>query len=181
MSIIVFDCETTGLLAPIAAGVEHQPHLIDFYGIKLNSDLEAIEGFNFRCNPGISIPSEATKVHGISDADVVSCKPFARWFPLLAEFFTGSRVLVGHNLLYDKSVLYWELVRMGKALSFPWGIRGIDTAESIQQYLGHRVNLTDLHTYLFGSGFSGAHSADADCTITTMCFREMVKKGMIVL
>lgn len=181
MSIIVFDTETTGLLAPYAAGQDFQPYLVELYAIKLSDDLERISSYTFRCKPPIEIPNEAINVHGITNADVKDCPPFVHFFLPLADYFLGSTTIVGHNLLYDKTVLYWELFRLGKTLSFPWSIRGICTAETTQQQLGHRLNLADLHMKLFGGPFSGAHSASIDCEITAKCFIEMVKQEMIVL
>jgi DNA polymerase III epsilon subunit-like protein len=183
MSIVIFDTETTGLLAPIAAGHEYQPHLVELSAIKLSmvNDFEVLDRLYLRCKPPIEIPLEAIRVHHITNEDVVDCKPFEYYFNEIADFFTGSRILVGHNLLYDKNVIWWELVRMGKTMNFPWSIRGICTAETSMQYKGFRNNLTDLHTDLFGVGYELAHTAVVDCEVTMKCFVEMVKRGMIVL
>jgi DNA polymerase III epsilon subunit-like protein len=181
MSIIVFDTETTGLLAPSAAGINYQPYLIDLYCIKLSMDLNLIDTLSIRMKPPISIPLEASKVNGITDDMVTECFPFAYWYPMIGEFFTGSRILVGHNSSYDKSVLHWELTRLGKQLNFPWSVREIDTLEICSQQLGHRLNLTDLHLWLFNEGFDAAHTADVDCKITHKCFIEMVGRGMVEL
>jgi len=179
MSLICFDCETTGLLAVSAADIKHKPHMIDLYAIKLTDDLVRFNTFHVRCKPPIPIPLDATKVHGITDHDVVECHSFAGVYPAIAEFFLGSRVLVGHNLLYDKMVLYYELMRIGKNLNFPWATGGICTAEVSSQYHGYRMNLTDLHISLFGEGFAGAHSASSDCEITLKCFVEMKRREMV--
>lgn len=181
MTIIVFDTETTGLLAPIAAGQEYQPHLIDLYAIKLSDNLELIDTFTIRCRPPIEIPDEAIKVHGITNDDIKDAGPFSSVYLAISNFFLGSDYLVGHNLMYDKMVLYWELFRLGKVMNFPWSIRGICTAEASSQHLGYRLNLTDLHMKLFSESFTGAHSASSDCEITAKCFIEMVNREMIVL
>lgn len=181
MIIVVWDTETTGLLSHMAAGVEYQPHIVELVAIKLNGNFQEIDRLNIRCKPGIEIPEEAIKVHNITNEDVANCKSFAAYFNEIANFFLGSNIMVGHNSLYDKMVLYYELVRLGKTISFPWSIRTVDTAEVTHQYLGHRLNLTDLHIHLFGEGFTGAHSASADCDVTCKCFVEMVKREMIVL
>ena len=181
MSIIVFDTETTGLLAPGAAALEHQPYLVEFFGIKLNEVLEVVGPYTFRCKPPIPIPEDAIRIHGITNNDVAECKPFAAHFNSLAHFFTGSEIVVGHNALFDKMVLHWELVRIGMDKSFPWAMQTICTAEISSQQKGYRQNLTDLHTELFGSAFEKSHSASADCEATTKCFLEMVEREMIKL
>jgi DNA polymerase III subunit epsilon len=179
MNIIVFDTETTGLLAPVAGGVDNQPYLVEFYAIKMNRDFEPIDKLTFRCKPPIMIPEDAIKIHHISNNDVANCERFIAHFTNLAHFFLGTEVAVGHNLMFDTMVLHWELVRAGKQLSFPWPIRPICTAEISSQQMGYRQNLTDLHTELFGIAFEGAHSASSDCETTAKCFIEMVNRGMI--
>jgi len=181
MTIIVYDTETTGLLAASAAPTEFQPHLIDLYAIKLDLNLNIIDTLSLRMKPSISISPEASKVNGIYDKDVVSCFPFSYWFPTIAKFFTGGTIQVGHNLNYDQMVVWYELNRIGKTLNFPWSARSIDTVEVCTQQLGHRLNLTDMHTWLFNEGFDLAHTADADCKITLKCFARMIWKGMVVL
>ena len=37
--------------------------------------------------------------------------------------------------------------------------------------------LTELHEYLFGSGFGEAHNATADVEATTRCFLELIRLG----
>ncbi len=179
--IIVFDTETSGLLAPQAAEIQHQPHLVELVAMRYDRRLNHIDTLKLRCKPGIPIPLEATKVHGITNEMVSQDLPFAAHYQSLAEYFTGCIVMVGHNCLYDKMVVYYELLRIGKSLNFPWAVRDIDTIEVTQQHFGHRLNLTDTHSWLFGSGFDSAHSADNDCSATAKCFAEMVRREMVVL
>jgi DNA polymerase-3 subunit epsilon len=179
MSIIVWDSETTGLLAVSAADIIHQPYLIELVAMKLNDDLVMVDKLHVRCKPPIKIPDEAIRVHGITDEMIKDEGPFSSVYLEIANFFLGCNMLVGHNLLYDKMVLYYELVRIGKQLNFPWSIRGVDTAEVSAQYYGHRKNLLDLYVHLFGVGFADAHSANADCARTMDCFIEMNRREMI--
>ena len=181
MSIIVFDTETTGLLGPMAMGAELQPHCIEFHGIKLNFELEVIDTLSFRCKPPVPISEGASCVNGITNEMLVNEKPFANKFNGLAEFFTGSLLAVGHNLMFDKMILYWELVRLDMTLSFPWPYKSVCTIEVCQKQLGHRQSLTDLHERLFGTGFQGSHTASGDCDVTMKCFVEFVRRGVITL
>lgn len=181
MSIIVFDTETTGLLGPMAMGVELQPCMIEFHGIKLSFELEVIDTLSFRCKPPVPISEGASRVNGITNDMLVDAKPFAYYFNGLAEFFTGSLLAVGHNVMFDKVVLFWELVRLGMTLNFPWPYKSICTAETCMKQLGHRQTLTDMHERLFGRGFEGAHTASGDCEVTMKCFVEFVRRGVIAL
>ena len=179
MSIIVFDTETTGLLAVSAADIQYQPYLVEIQAFKLNEALNIVGGLNLRCKPPILIPEQAIKVHGITNEMVAEEPPFSAVYLKIAEFFVGCEVLVGHNLFYDKMVLWYELIRMGKQTNFPWSIKGVDTVEVCSQYYGHRKSLMDLHIELFGVGFTGAHSASADCQVTMKCFIEMKRREMV--
>lgn len=179
--LIVFDTETTGLLSPIAAGQEYQPHMVELAAIKLDDSLQEVDKLLLRMKPPIDIPEDAIKIHGIRNEDVANCNSFVQLLPDICDFFLGSRYLIGHNLMYDKTVLYWELLRLGKVMQFPFAPGAICTAEASMQQNGFRLNLADLHLQLFGATFSGAHSASVDCEITAKCFVEMVKQEMIIL
>jgi len=177
--IIVWDSETTGLLAPRAADIIHQPQLVDFYGIKLDESFNEISRLTFRCKPSILIPDDAIKVHGITNEDVANEKPFASHFVTLSNFFLGCEIEVGHNVFFDKMILFYELFRIGKDINFPYPPRSICSAEISSQQKGFRQNLTDLHTELFGMAFTGSHSASNDCEATMKCFVELVNRGRI--
>ena len=181
MSIIVFDTETTGLLGPMAMGVELQPCMIEFHGIKLNFELETIDTMSFRCKPPVPVSEGASRVNGITNEMLTNEEPFANKFNGLAEFFTGSLLAVGHNLRFDQVIIYWELVRLGMTLQFPWPYRNVCTVETCQKQLGFRQNLTDMHERLFGTNFTGAHTAMGDCEVTMKCFIEFVRRGVITL
>jgi len=185
MNIIVFDTETTGLLQPMAAGLDKQPYIVEFQAIKLDYDchlgFRTIEELTFRCKPPIAIPEEVTRIHGITNDDVAESKPFAARFAQLTSFFLGSEILVAHNAMFDIMVTHWELVRIGKNFNIPWPPRTICTVEEIAKQKGFRMTLSDLHFELFGLRFDGSHTAHADCDATRKCFIEMVSKGMIAL
>ncbi len=181
MSIIVFDTETTSLLAPEIAGQAAQPHLVEFAGIKLEEQLAVVDKLTFIVKPPVDIPEDATKVHGYTNDTVANEKPFAAYWKRLANWFVGATHCVGHNLLYDKNVIQWELTRIGKQMNFPWPPGAICTVEEIQKIKGYRMTLTDLYVELMGSTFADAHSATADVQATSEVFRAMVTKGMIKL
>ena len=63
-------------------------------------------------NPGIPIPREASKIHGIYDRDVKENTPFEEVAQQVRDFI-GSRVLVGHNVSFDKAFLSASFKRAG--------------------------------------------------------------------
>ena len=107
----IIDCETTGLdpatdrvitVAAIRADFSQLDH-----GTTLTGDSLVVE-----VNPGVPIPHAATAVHGLRDADVAGWPPFADEAQALRDFI-GERVLVGHNVQFDKRFLNAELKRAG--------------------------------------------------------------------
>ncbi len=166
-------------MAPMAASQEFQPHLVEIAAIKLDDNLNQIGKLHLRCKPRIPIPSEATKIHNITDADIKDCPAFVGIYKELCEFFLGSTTLVGHNVNFDRSIIYWELARLGKVIQFPWPMNHVCTAEISSQMQGFRLTLQDLHLQLFGEIFYGAHSAQVDCEITAKCYCKLVEIQMV--
>lgn len=66
--IIFFDLETTGINLM-------SDRIVEISLIKVMPNGEEIEKTR-RINPGIPIPEEASKVHGIHDEDVAACPSF---------------------------------------------------------------------------------------------------------
>ena len=91
-----------------------------------------------RVNPGISIPPEATAIHGITDDDVADMPTFRAIAPGLARFLDGCD-LAGFNILnYDLRLLVAEYTRVGLVL--PVGGRKVIDACRIY----HRREPSDL-------------------------------------
>jgi DNA polymerase III epsilon subunit family exonuclease len=61
-------------------------------------------GYAALVNPGEAIPAPATAIHGLTDAMVRDAPPIGQVLPEL-ESLCGSRVLVGHNVGFDVTVL----------------------------------------------------------------------------
>lgn len=159
---IFFDTETTGLPKPDAAPLRDQPQIIEFAGIKTDSEFNEIGRMEFLCHPGCSLPEEIIKITGITDADLEGKLPFAAHFNDLTDFFLGARAMVAHNLAFDKSLLKFELTRLGKELAFPWPPDQICTVEASYTIRNRRLRLHELHTMACGEPHKDAHRAMAD-------------------
>ena len=70
---------------------------------------------NLIVDPGEAIPSEASRVHGITDADVAGAGSFPHAWARFREF-VGDRILVGHSIGFDLAVLERECRRA----RLPW-------------------------------------------------------------
>ena len=79
LDALVIDTETTGLDAGKARVVE-----IGCVPVVSGKIVEP-QGFRIRINPGVPIPAEAARIHGIDDGAVASSPSFAEAWPDLAE------------------------------------------------------------------------------------------------
>lgn len=179
--VIFMDTETTGLTSVEAAGLEHQPYIVEITCIKTNYELEIVSLFSTIVRPPIQIPEEVLKVHGITDDIAKSYKPFAGYYRQLAGYFVGTTHLIGHNLQFDKRVLETELKRLDKVTNFPWPPINVCTVEEIQKIKGHRMSLGDLHAELFGFRFEEAHRAEPDTRALIKVYKEMINRRMTEL
>lgn len=178
--MIVWDTETTGLIAPEAAPIEQQPRMLEFAAIKLNSKLEERGRLQFLINPHpVVVTPEISKYSNITQEMVANQPPFVARYAELCEFFGGQRVIVAHNLSFDIRVLYYELLRIGKVCAFPWPPRQLCTVEATVHLKGYRLKLGDLHQELTGIEHSeGVHRAMGDTEALVRCLRVMYVKRM---
>ena len=109
LSAIAFDLETTGL--DVANDRIVQIGAVAMRGCVVLSEPR----LHTRINPGVAIPSESTRIHGISDLEVAGAPRLAEVFGSLAEMLSG-RVVIGQNIRFDLAVLRHEAERAG----VPW-------------------------------------------------------------
>ncbi|MFQ5745862.1 MAG: exonuclease domain-containing protein [Gemmatimonadota bacterium] len=104
MNLIAFDIESTGLdpaedriveLAIVRPG-EPEPLLCE------------------RFNPGVPIPAAASAVHGIRDADVAGCPPFAARAAEIQALLEGAILIGFGSRRFDTLMLDAELRRAGQ-------------------------------------------------------------------
>ena len=88
-------------------------------------------------------------------------------------------VVVAHNYSFDSTVMGAEYLRLGQTNPFP-GAKHYCTMVSSTKFVNipgkygpKYPTLQELHTKLFGSGFSEAHDAAVDIAITAKCFFEL--------
>lgn len=116
-----------------------------------------------RVNPGVPIPAEATRVHGITAADVRDDPPFARLAAGLLRFLDGCD-LCGFNLRkYDLPLLRAEFARAGRALDLT-GRAVVDVRDIFLRY--EPRSLAGAVRHYLGRDHAGAHSAAADTRAT---------------
>lgn len=100
--ILGFDLETTGTNKKTARIVE--------IGLEIMAPGEPTRHWRTLVNPTIPIPPGATKVHGITDADVADAPTFASLAPSLVRGFTGAD-FAGYNIRFDVEFMAAEFAR----------------------------------------------------------------------
>ncbi|MDR7481499.1 MAG: 3'-5' exonuclease [Armatimonadota bacterium] len=149
--LVFIDLETTGI-TPTA------DRIVEIAMIKVHPDGRR-ETYVRRVHPGMPIPPESTRFHGITDADVAGAPPFAEIAGEVLAFI-GDADLAGFNIQrFDLPMLRRELSLAGYRLDMD-GRAVVDA-----QIIYHRKVPRDLaaaYQYYCGKDLTQAHSAGAD-------------------
>jgi DNA polymerase-3 subunit epsilon len=107
MREIVFDTETTGL------NPNDGHRLVEIGCVEIVNRCETGRSFHAYINPERSMPSEAERVHGLSETFLAD-KPC--FHAVVDDFlaFIGDDPLVAHNASFDFAFLNWELENCGR-------------------------------------------------------------------
>ncbi len=104
---VLFDTETTGF-EPLTGD-----RVIEIAAIELINDLPTGEQFHALLDPERDIPTETTRVHGITNAHVEGKPKFAEIVDGMLKFF-GDSPLVAHNAPFDFAFIDFELTRINR-------------------------------------------------------------------
>lgn len=154
-TIIVFDCETTGIDFTRDQVIE----LCVQHGLD-----EAAHSRVWRIRPSVPIHPAAQAVHGITMDELADCPPFAAFADEIAAVFASADVVVGYNLSFDVDMLQAEYTRLGKPLLDFTGKKIVDAFRLWQQC--EPRSLQHAHRRFVGDEFAAAHSASADVAAT---------------
>lgn len=161
-NFIAIDTETTGLSA-------RQDQIVELTAIKFEA-WEPIEIFTTLINPGIPIPEEASRIHGITDEMVKDAPKIAEVIKSFDEYI-GRKNLVGHNLPFDLGFLdyagseyssvkrkYYDTLYLAKLLNLSASDNKLTT---LCDYYCIRDNAT-------------AHRSPSDALATGILFQKLV-------
>lgn len=176
------DLETTSKHVSVARIVEYA--VVTFTsqrdGYSVSSRLSS------RVDPNISIPREASAIHGIYDHDVVSAPSTKQALPMLLSSLRGQ-IVVGYNILeYDIPCLAAECRRHGLVDEFaatmsslrglvdvmPWAAR---TSSAPQYRKGARTLATMSHRH--SVVLESAHSASDDAEACGWLMLSLMRSG----
>lgn len=163
--IIVFDLETTGLSVV-------NDRIIEFGYLKHSPDGTMI-GETLLINPECPIPSAATEVHGLTDADVANAPTFQTEAARLFEIFKDS-YYSGFNIArYDLPMLKQEFSRAG--FDFQFKPDDILDAKVIYHAMEPRT-LSAAYKHYCGKEHAEAHDAAGDVAATAEIIAEQIKR-----
>ncbi len=101
--LVFIDLETTG----INIGNDR---IVEIALLKVHSD-GSEEQKVFRINPGIPIPAEATRIHGITGEDVKDAPAFREVARTIAQFIEGCDLAGFNSIRFDIPLLAEEFIR----------------------------------------------------------------------
>ena len=163
--VLGFDLETTGFDPRSDRVVQYALVGSDADGSHIN--LQSL------VNPGISIPEEAVRVHGITNDDVRGQGGFGDHIAKMASLMEES-ILVGHNIInFDWKFVDMESMRVGVEAPRPRAI--IDTLVIARRFsIQGSLRLGRLCDH-FGIRLDKSHSADADAGATLLLLWKMMQ------
>ena len=149
--LVVFDLETTG-------ADRLTDRIVEIAALRFGPAGE-VATFESRVNPGVRIPRESTRIHGISDADVAGAPAFLEIAGRVLEFFADAD-LAGYNVrAFDVPVLLREFELAN--VVFPIENRRIVDMQTIY-FKKEPRDLAAAVRFFAGREHTSAHSALAD-------------------
>jgi DNA polymerase-3 subunit epsilon len=173
---VLFDTETTGF-DPLTGD-----RVIEIAAIELINDLPTGEKFHVLLDPERDIPTESTKVHGITNFHVEGKPKFAEVAEAMLAFF-GDAPLVAHNAPFDFAFLDAELARVRRpALD---RARMIDTLVLAKTRFPGMPNSLDALCRRFDIDLSArtTHNALLDCKLLAEVYVELTggrQRGLVL-
>jgi DNA polymerase-3 subunit epsilon len=153
--LVVLDLETTGV--SIASD-----RIVELSAMKVSPGGEE-EWLTMRLNPGIPISPEATRVHGITDADVANEPHFKDVAKRIASFLEGCDLAGFNSMKFDIPILCEEFLRVNVDFD-PARHRYVDV-----QVIFHKKEqrtLSAAYKFYCERELENAHSARADAAAT---------------
>lgn len=186
MRTLIFDTETTGKADfKRPNDLKAQPYIVQLAALLVDDNEDRLE-LSLIVNPGVPIPAEVAKIHGIDSAvaeryGVKTIVAVAMFDQMLA---LADRI-AGHNIDFDLIVMRaaFDRVKRNPARLRRDALPRVCTMKSATDLLKLPGNygfkfpkLIEAHEFLFGHGFESAHDALADVRATARVLAELEKR-----
>ena len=111
---VVVDVETSGLLPETDRIISVSLLRVCFATLDRQTNYHRLEGdtLDATVNPQCPMHAAATRVHGITNADVADAGPSAEAAQQIRDFI-GTRPIIAHNVAFDQAFLNAEFKRAG--------------------------------------------------------------------
>lgn len=165
LEMVALDTETTGL--DVATD-----RIVQIGAVRLRGDSIGDESLDLMVDPGVPIPAAATRIHGLTDADVADAPGPVEALARLAEFIGGA-VVIGHSVHFDLAVLRHEAARHGMEWTEP---TALDTALIASALSPAQVDVSlEALTDLLGVSIEGRHTALGDARAAAAALAAMLE------
>ena len=155
MTILTFvDVETTGL--------EAGSRMVEVAAIKTDEAGETMASFTALVNPGMPVPSDVEKIHGITTAMLAGARSVAPVLMDLLAFIQGSDFLVAHNAPYDVGIIGCDLGRAGLNPAMPAVVDTCALAKFLRVTPNNKLQTLVEHYKLAPTGEAHRAMRDAD-------------------
>ena len=163
--VVFFDLETTGTDI-------NKDRIVEICYLKVwpNGNEDA---HTMRINPGMHIPEESSKVHGIYDDDVKDCPTFKEVAKNIAKDFEGAEIAGFNSNRFDVPLLAEEFLRADVDIDLARH-RFIDV-----QVIFHKKEqrtLSAAYKFYCGKNLEDAHTALADTRATYEVLKAQLDK-----
>lgn len=176
---VVVDTETNGLLADrklnvSKANLDSFPKIVEFSWGVFTKDGKIVTEGDYLIQQTTKIPDKAKNVHGITDEE---CKNEGKELTEVLKKFSqdveGCRIVVGHNVMFDKKIIEAEFLRCNIPKPFKY-FKKYDTMTIGKKNLGvtKYPKLTELHKRVLSSNLANVknHRAIVDVKMTAQLF-----------
>jgi len=163
--IAFIDIESTGVLP-------ETDRIVEITIAKVHVD-GTIEVKTKRFNPEVPIPAGATKIHGITDADVANEPTFKKVARAMLNFITGCDLAGYASNRFDIPILNAEFIRAGVDFDYQ-GVVFYDICNIFMRKEGR--TLVDAYRFYCGKELVGAHGSAADAMATLEVFEAQLDK-----
>lgn len=188
--LLFIDAETTGkpkrFNAPVTE-LANWPRVVQLGWLRCNANGEETDSGESIVKPeGFRIPTEASRIHGITTEralrEGLDLRVVLAGF---AEVIRASRTLVAHNISFDANVLGAEFLRAGMAN--PLGpMPQVCTMHASTNHCKLRgpygwkwPTLVELYRVLFGRVLTETHTALADVRACAECYFELKRLKVV--